>query len=116
MKKVIKIKIILSLILGSIFISSSLFDYYSIDENIKEYKIVYNLDAYSNNWQYKSVENFKSYNLFMAIGFIIYFLMNIILLSTKNWKLLYCILVIDLIMIIFIIYDLYKWMKIGFDH
>lgn len=116
MKKIYIIKCLLSILLGMLVVITSLFDFYTINNNIEEYQIVYHISEYSSDWQYKNVSNFKCYNLSIAIIFIIYAIINVILLVTKNKKLLYIILFIDLLLIISVFYDLYKWMAIGFDH
>lgn len=116
MRMALKIKAIIGTILALLFGIVCLFDYLSVGGNSSEYQMVYHFSESSQYWKFKSIENFKVWNLIQISICVFYIILNIFFLIKGSKYLKYVLLTIESLAVIWVILQVYQWYGSGFDH
>lgn len=88
----------------------------AINETPEDYVNVYHISEKSDNWQYKSIENFQIWNVLGGLVCIGYIIISIINLLKRIKVLRYGILIFEIVVIAWSVYNFYFWAGTGFDH
>lgn len=116
MKKAYLVKTIILMLLSSVFALVCLGEYNSIEQNLAEYMKVYHFSEDSPIWKYRSISNYKTWNLILFSILSLYLIVNILFLIKRRKYLKYTIIGMDIIALFWFIFSVINWYKIGFDH
>lgn len=116
MDKFFKWKSYILIGLSVILIFLILADTYSISISPEEYAKIYNFSEISTEWKFKSVINYIISNITFIFFLIIYILLNMFFLIKRNKSIKKTILVIEIVILIYLIINLFISYQNGFDH
>lgn len=118
MKIGLKIKSYVGIVIALLIALLSLFEIMDFNTNPLEYERVYHIGSDWVEWKYQTGQNFITWNIGLIIFAVLYIIANLFLLfKFKGNKVLkFIILYVEIIIIIWIIWSLYKWYLIDFDH
>lgn len=118
MSQLLKIKSYLGIFIAlciSVYCIFEIFDYRAQPE---EYERVYRIGNEDGSWQYRSGQNLIQWNLALTTISLFYIVTALVYIFkyTKNKIFSYCLLMFELIFVVWFIWQLYSWYSIGFDH
>lgn len=118
MSIVLKIKSYVGIVIALLIALLSLFEIIDYNTNPLEYERVYHIGSDWVEWKYQSGQNFITWNIWLIIFAVLYIIANLFFLFKfkENKVLKFIILCVEIIFIIFIIWHLYEWYLIDFDH
>lgn len=118
MKSNPKIKSYIGIVIALFTSLIYLFGIIDYNANPLEYERVYHIGSKGVEWKYQNGQNFITWNIGLIIIAVLYIIANLFfLLKFKENKVLkFIILCVEVIFLIWIIWSLYKWYLIDFDH
>lgn len=118
MKVGIKIKTFIGIVIAFLLVLLSFFEIIDYNFNYLEYERVYNIGNEAVDWKYQSGQNFITWNIGLIIIAVLYIIVNLFFFfKFKEKKFLkIIILCAEIIFLIWIIWHLYEWYLIDFDH
>lgn len=118
MKIGLKIKSYIGIVIALLIALFSFFEIIDYNSNPLEYERVYHVGSEGVEWKYQNGQNFITWNIGLFIVTVLYILANLFFLFKfkENKVLKFIILCVEVAFLIWIIWSLYEWYLIDFDH
>jgi|GEM_PF-3441216 len=118
MKIGLKIKSYVGIVVALFVFLLSLLEIIDYNSNLLEYERVYHIGNEGVEWKYQNGQNIITWNIGFIIIAVLYIVINLFsLLKFKENRILKSIILcVEILFLIWIIWSLYEWYLIDFDH